>query len=166
MIYNIINLATSYSENEIIQLENKLKFLNSESKDINKSINSLMVIKTSMNGAIGKVKEDKDIRNKRVEVIKSQIEKVKKQFKQECEEYAKQEHEYNLTHQKQIKLEEYYRNTYNYVREKATQCKSPVTKTQFRSISPADNKGETMNITQRIRDEKRIPKNDEKLIPK
>ena len=100
----------------------------------------------------------------RVDVIKQQTDKVKLQYKQEYEEYLKQEQEYNTTHQKIISLEEYFRNAEGYIKEKEAKGKPPENFSQFRSVSPAENKGETMNITQRIRDEKRPTKTDERKL--
>ena len=64
-----------------------------------------------MNQAIGKIKEDREVRDKRVDHLKAQTEIVKHQYKEELEEVMKEEQECNKGHKELIHLGEYFRNT-------------------------------------------------------
>lgn len=129
-----------------------MKFVLAEVKHISKSINSLQVVRGSMGKAISKIKDDTNLRNKRVEEIKLQTAKVKLEFKQEMEQYLKDEQEYNVTHQKLVVMEEYIRNSQMYIRDKEKERRAE-TNTNFRSLSPAEAKDETANIHQRLQEE-------------
>lgn len=54
-----------YSEGEIITLENKKKYLNTEAQKLTEEIENLRIVKESMNGAISKISTENKQTNKR-----------------------------------------------------------------------------------------------------
>lgn len=99
-----------YNEEEIIDLENKHKYLLDQAKQITESIQNLQIVKGSMSKAIGKIRGEKDQSKKRIDSIKQQTEILREQYRNEIEVVRQQEQEYNKSHQKHINLGEYYRS--------------------------------------------------------
>ena len=117
-IITLLYLATTYGDHEYIALEDKLKFLRRKIKLFEKDIMNLKVVKSNMDQAVNKFKNNKNVKNKRVDVIKQQIgiidymlwfkhifiEQTKQQYRAEVEECLKEEQENIKRHQQMENL--------------------------------------------------------------
>ena len=61
---------TSYSDHEYTTLENKLKYANKTVRELEREISNLKIVKNNMDGAVGRFREHKNTKKKRVHVIK------------------------------------------------------------------------------------------------
>jgi uncharacterized membrane protein YgcG len=150
---NDLSIATSYNEAEIIKLEDKLKFVNQQSKQIEQEISNLMIVKDSMRGAIQKFKEDKDIKNKRVDIIKQQSEQLKQQYKTELEQVKQDEFEFNKSHQEFLNLSDYYRNAVLYVKEKYEFLRKGHQTTRLPSLNKDLHQSEKVNVIEKAKED-------------
>lgn len=157
MSLNFTPIATSYNDNEVVHLEDKLTFLNSQTTTLQDEINNLQIVKDSMSQAIGKIKEDRDVKDKRVEHLKTQTEIIKQKYRDELDEAMKEEQQYNKVHKELIYMEERYRNACQYIREKQEVLKHTASKTYF---SMNNHQNENSNVRRNLED----PNNDSSIF--
>lgn len=130
---------------------------------IQDEVYNLKIVKGNMNKAVGKIKENRITKNKRVNGIKQQIQEMKEVYKSELEEYMKEEQAYNKTHQEMIKLEEYIRNAVIYVKDKRSNMKHATSQQFLPAIKHDSEKEENYNVNETTGNNEPMPNTKDSL---